>query len=240
MTSGTVPENTDPYEISKFDTVAAGWWDPEGELKTLHHINPIRLQYIEKHAGGLENKTVADIGCGGGILSESMAQSGANVTAIDASEKALQIARLHQKESGITVEYIHSTAEALVTERAGQFDVVTCMELLEHVPEPSSLITACSALTKPGGLVFFSTLNRTLKAYTLAVLGAEYMLGLLPKGTHQYAKFLRPSELAYWMRTTCLELQDLSGMAYNPVTQEAFLTSDIKVNYLICAQKLDD
>lgn len=237
MTNLVPNQNTDQQEINKFSAMASGWWDPEGDLKTLHHINPVRLDYIDQHVGGLENKTVADIGCGGGILAESMAEKGAIVTAIDASEEALQIARLHQTETESSVEYVHSTAESLAQSHSGQFDVVTCMELLEHVPSPESVIAACASLVKPGGTVFFSTLNRTAKAYAFAVVGAEYIMGLLPKGTHDYAKFIQPSEMANWMRKHDLNLKDLSGMSYNPLSNEAALSSDLKVNYLICAQK---
>ncbi len=230
-------QNTDQEEINKFSAMASGWWDPEGDLKTLHHINPVRLDYIEQHAGGLENKTVADIGCGGGILAESMANKGAIVTAIDASEEALQIARLHQTETESSVDYVHSTAEALAKNHSGQFDIVTCMELLEHVPSPESVIAACASLVKPGGTVFFSTLNRTAKAYAFAVVGAEYIMGLLPKGTHDYAKFIQPAEMANWIRKHDLDLRDLSGMSYNPLNNEAALTADLKVNYMLCAER---
>ena len=241
MTSSIIGHNTDQQEINKFSALAANWWDPEGDLKTLHHINPVRLDYIVKHAGRLENKTIADIGCGGGILSESMANLGAKVTAIDASEEALEIARLHQTETASSVNYLHSTAEALAqsigNSKSEQFDVVTCMELLEHVPSPESVIAACAGLVKPGGTVFFSTLNRTAKAYAFAVVGAEYIMGLLPKGTHDYAKFIQPAEMANWIRKHDLDLKDLSGMSYNPLNNEAALTADLKVNYLLCAER---
>ncbi len=240
MTTTNLDHNTDPQEINKFSKMASSWWDPEGDLKTLHHINPVRLGYIEKYSEGLTHKKVADIGCGGGILAESMASKGAIVTAVDASEEALQIARLHQVETNSTVKYIHATAEVLADQHkdeADKFDIVTCMELLEHVPSPESVIAACANLVKPGGFVFFSTLNRTLKAYTFAVLGAEYILNLLPKGTHHYDKFIQPAEMANSIRSHNLELNDLSGMSYNPLTNKAELTSDIKVNYLMCAQR---
>lgn len=230
-------QNIDLQEIDKFSQMASSWWDPEGDLKTLHHINPVRLAYIEKFSNGLNGKKIADIGCGGGILAESMDHKGAIVTAVDASEEALQVARLHQTESGSKVDYLHSTAEALAETNSDQFDIVTCMELLEHVPSPESVITSCKKLVKPGGYIFFSTLNRTLKAYAFAVLGAEYILSLLPKGTHDYAKFIQPAEMANWLRKHDLDLKDLSGMSYNPINNEAALTEDLKVNYLICAQK---
>ncbi len=229
--------NIDPHEINKFSLMASNWWDPKGDLKTLHHINPVRLEYIENRSGELKPKTVADIGCGGGILAESMDSKGAIVTAIDASEEALQVARLQQMESGSKVHYLHSTAEALAADNYEQFDVVTCMELLEHVPSPESIIVACKKLVKTDGYIFLSTLNRTLKAYVFAVLGAEYVLSLLPKGTHDYAKFIQPAEIANWLRKHDLNLEDLSGMSYNPINSEAALTEDLKVNYLICAQK---
>lgn len=237
---GAAIQNADPHEISKFSALASSWWDPQGELKTLHHINPVRLNYIEKFTGGLLNKKVVDIGCGGGILSESMASKGANVTAIDASQESLEVARLHQIQTRSTVNYLQATAEVFAEDHAGQFDIVTCMELLEHVPDPESVIAASARLLKPGGMVYFSTLNRTLKAYTFAVLGAEYVMSLLPKGTHNYARFIKPSELAYWIRQHKLMLLDLSGMHYNPISQHASLSDNIDVNYLICAQCTDD
>ena len=240
MTSLSSTQNTDQQEIHKFSAMASGWWDPEGELKTLHHINPLRLSYIEKYANGLNNKTIADIGCGGGILAESMDKKGAIVTAIDASEEALQVARLHQVETGSSVQYSHSTAETLADDQNGQFDVVTCLELLEHVPSPESLVAACANLLKPDGMVFFSTINRTPKAYAFAVLGAEYLLNLLPKGTHNYARFIQPAEIAAWMRQSHLSVKDVSGMSYNPLNHEAGLTTDLNVNYLICAQGQND
>lgn len=240
LLEGVAIQNADPHEISKFSALASSWWDPEGELKTLHQINPVRLNYIEKFTGGLLIKKVADIGCGGGILSESMASKGAKVTAIDVSQASLEVARLHQTQTGSTVNYLQATAEVFSEDQAGQFDIVTCMELLEHVPDPESVIRACATLLKPGGMVFFSTLNRTLKAYIFAVLGAEYVLSLLPKGTHNYARFIKPSELAYWIRQHNLMILDLSGMAYKPISQQACLTDNPDVNYLICAQRTDD
>lgn len=228
--------NTDSNEINKFSALASRWWDPDGELKTLHHINPVRLQYIEKFSKGLKGKLVADIGCGGGILSESMAEIGAQVSAIDASKEAIEIARLHQIETNSKVEYIQSTAEEFAEQKAHQFDIITCMEMLEHVPSPESVISACVSLVKPGGYVFLSTLNRNPKAYLQAVFGAEYVLNLLPKGTHDYQKFIKPSELAAWLRANDLDLCNLSGMSYNPLTSNASITQKPDVNYLLCAQ----
>lgn len=240
MTTTNLSHNTDQQEINKFSEMASSWWDPEGDLKTLHHINPVRLAYIEKFSKGLNNKTIADIGCGGGILAESMAEKGGLVTGVDASEEALQVARLHQLESNSSVKYVHATAEVLAEQYQGdadKFDIVTCMEMLEHVPSPESVIAACASLVKPGGIVFFSTLNRTLKAYAFAVVGAEYILNLLPKGTHHYEKFIQPAEMANWIRKHDLDLTDLSGMSYNPLINDAELVSDLKVNYLLCAQR---
>jgi 2-polyprenyl-6-hydroxyphenyl methylase/3-demethylubiquinone-9 3-methyltransferase len=224
--------NIDPAEIAKFREHAAHWWDTQGELKTLHHINPVRLGYINKNAP-LAGKKVIDIGCGGGILSEGMAKLGAHVTGIDMCEAAIQVAQLHQHESGTQVDYLVTTAEALAAEKPAQFDVVTCLELLEHVPDPASIVKAAGKLVKPGGHVFFSTLNRTMKSYLFAIVGAEYLMKLIPKNTHDYAKFIRPSELSDWTRQTGLVTQDITGMAYNPFTKECKLHSDISVNYLV-------
>lgn len=224
--------NADPLELDKFSQLAHRWWDPQSEFRPLHEINPLRLDWIEQHAG-LTGKTVLDIGCGGGILSESMAQAGASVTGIDLSEKALGVARLHLLESGGKVDYRMVSAEALAAESPGTFDVVTCMEMLEHVPDPASVIASCSALVKPGGHVFFSTLNRNLKSYVLAVIGAEYILGLLPRGTHDYAKFIKPSELSRWAKSVALEPDELIGMTYNPLTKKYSLGRDTDVNYLM-------
>lgn len=224
--------NADPLELDKFSQLAHRWWDPQSEFRPLHEINPLRLDWIEQHAG-LAGKFVLDIGCGGGILSESMAQAGASVTGIDLSEKALGVARLHLLESGGKVDYRMISAEALAAESPGTFDVVTCMEMLEHVPDPASVIASCSALVKPGGHVFFSTLNRNLKSYVLAVIGAEYILGLLPRGTHDYAKFIKPSELSRWAKSVALEPDELIGMTYNPLTKKYSLGRDTDVNYLM-------
>lgn len=224
--------NADPAELQKFSDLAHRWWDPESEFKPLHRINPLRLDWIDT-AVGLSGKKVVDIGCGGGILAESMAARGALVTGVDLSEKALGVARLHLYESGLTVDYRHIAAETLALEAPGSFDVVTCMEMLEHVPDPASTIRACAALVKPGGQVFFSTLNRNLKSYLMAVVGAEYILNLLPKGTHEYAKFIKPSELARYVRNAGLDVEELIGMTYNPLTEIYALGQDTDVNYLM-------
>ena len=225
-------QNADPQELEKFSQLAHRWWDPASEFRPLHEINPLRLEWIDAIAS-LSGKVVLDIGCGGGILSESMAARGANVTGIDLSEKALGVARLHLLESGRVVDYQKQSAEEHATEAPGKYDIVTCMEMLEHVPDPSSIIAACSRLVKPGGHVFFSTLNRNPKSYLLAVIGAEYVLNLLPKGTHEYAKFIKPSELARWAKSVGLEPDSLTGMTYNPLTQIYRLTRSTDVNYLL-------
>ena len=224
--------NADQNELDKFSALAHRWWDPSSEFKPLHAINPLRLEWIDSHAA-ISGKTILDIGCGGGILSESMAQRGAEVTGIDLSDKALAVARLHLLESGNRVNYQKIAAEELASQAAGSFDIVTCMEMLEHVPSPASIIAACAALVKPGGHVFFSTINRNAKAYALAVVGAEYLLKLLPKGTHDYAKFIKPSELSRWAKSVGLEPDELIGMTYNPFTQRYRLGRDTDVNYLL-------
>ncbi|HEX8011615.1 MAG TPA: bifunctional 2-polyprenyl-6-hydroxyphenol methylase/3-demethylubiquinol 3-O-methyltransferase UbiG [Casimicrobiaceae bacterium] len=224
--------NADPAELAKFGTLAHCWWDPGSEFKTLHDINPLRLDYIERRAGGLAGKRVLDVGCGGGILTESMARAGAKVTGIDLSDKALSVARLHQLESGVDVEYRLLGAEALASEAPAGFDVVTCMELLEHVPDPASTVAACAKLTQPGGLAVFATINRNAKAYLFAVIGGEYVLRLLPRGTHDYARFLKPSELAAFARRASLEPDDLIGMTYNPLAKTYRLEADTSVNYI--------
>lgn len=229
--------NIDPNELSKFSRLAAHWWDPEGEFKTLHDINPLRLDYIEQGVKGLANKTVLDVGCGGGLLSEGMAQHHALVMGIDMSEASLQVAKLHLYESGLKVEYHHRSVEQLAAERPASFDVVTCMEMLEHVPNPMSVINACHHLVKPEGHVFFSTLNRNLKSYLLAIIGAEYVLGMLPKGTHEYAKFIRPAELAQWTRSAGLKIQNITGLSYHPFFRNYSLGRDISVNYLMHTQR---
>ena len=228
--------NADPAELQKFSDLAHRWWDPESEFKPLHQINPLRLDWIDNTVG-LSGKKVVDIGCGGGILAESMAARGAEVTGVDLSEKALGVARLHLYESGQTVSYRHISAEDIAQESPASFDVVTCMEMLEHVPDPASTIRACATLVKPGGKVFFSTLNRNLKAYLLAVVGAEYILNLLPKGTHEYAKFIKPSELSRYVREAGLNVEELLGMSYNPLTKIYALGRDTDVNYLMCTSR---
>lgn len=228
--------NADPAELQKFSDLAHRWWDPESEFKPLHQINPLRLDWIDA-ATGLAGKRVVDIGCGGGILAESMAARGAQVTGVDLSEKALGVARLHLYESGQTVDYRLISAEEMARENPEGFDVVTCMEMLEHVPDPASTIRACAALVKPGGHVFFSTLNRNLKSYLMAVVGAEYILKLLPKGTHEYAKFIKPSELARYVREAGLDVEDLTGMHYNPLNQVYSLGPNTDVNYLMRTSK---
>jgi len=228
--------NADPIELEKFAQLAHKWWDPNSEFKPLHEINPLRLDYINRHAN-LAGKTVLDVGCGGGILSESMAGMGASVTGIDMSDKPLQVAKLHLLESGKQVDYRKIPVEELATERPAHYDIVTCMEMLEHVPDPQSIVTACSALVKPGGWVFFSTLNRNPKSYLYAVIGAEYLLNLLPKGTHDYAKFIKPSELAQSCRNAGLNLVDLIGLGYNPLNKIYFLCKDTDVNYVIACKK---
>lgn len=224
--------NSDPGEIAKFEALASRWWDPQSEFKPLHEINPLRLDYIDQRCGGLAGKTVIDVGCGGGILAESMAAKGATVAGIDMGEAPLKVARLHGLESGIQVDYQQVTAEHMAEQLPASFDVVTCMEMLEHVPDPASVIAACAQLVKPGGTVFFSTINRNPKSYLFAIIGAEYLLRLLPKGTHDYAKFIRPSELEAWSRLAGLKMRDLTGMTYNPLTQHYALGRDLDVNYL--------
>jgi 2-polyprenyl-6-hydroxyphenyl methylase/3-demethylubiquinone-9 3-methyltransferase len=235
----TSSHNVDPAEISKFEELASRWWDPHSEFKPLHDINPLRLGYVSRLVP-LEDKDVLDVGCGGGILSEAMAQRGARVMGIDMGEAPLQVARLHLLESGLKVQYERVPVERLAQERPQAFDVVTCMEMLEHVPDPASVVEACARLVRPGGHIFLSTINRNPKSYLFAIIGAEYVLRLLPKGTHDFARFIRPSELDRWARAAGLETQNLTGMVYNPLTQEYRLSPDVHVNYLVCCRKTDD
>ncbi|MET4694821.1 bifunctional 2-polyprenyl-6-hydroxyphenol methylase/3-demethylubiquinol 3-O-methyltransferase UbiG [Endozoicomonas lisbonensis] len=229
--------NVDPAEIAKFEELASRWWDMEGEFKPLHEINPLRLNYIDERVG-LAGKKVLDVGCGGGILSESMALRGADVTGIDMGEAPLSVARLHSLDSEVPVTYRKVTVEELADEMPGTFDVVTCLEMLEHVPDPGSVIRACNKLLKPGGQVFFATINRTPKAWLFAIVGAEYVLNLLPKGTHEHGKFIKPSELHAWMRKVQLQLHHITGMVYNPLTKTYRLKDgDTDVNYLMYGSK---
>lgn len=227
-------QNIDTEELAKFARLAAHWWDIEGELKTLHQVNPLRLSYIASKTT-LKDKKVLDIGCGGGILSESLTQSGAEVTGIDMNQSVIDVAKIHQRETGISNEYLCITAEDFAQQRPAYYDVVTCLEMLEHVPNPASVIKACATLVKPGGHVFFSTLNRNPKSYLFAILGAEYILKLLPKNTHDYAKFIRPSELSHWSRQAGLVPKHTQGITYQPFTKQFSLTSDISINYLLHA-----
>ena len=232
----TVRDNVDPAELAKFDSLASRWWDTEGDFKPLHAINPLRLDWIRQHVN-LGGCRAVDIGCGGGILAESMAAANARVTGIDMAEGPLAVARLHQHESGTNVDYRRATAEELAASEAGEYDVVTCLEMLEHVPDPSQVIKSCAELVKPGGCVFFSTINRNPKSFLFAIVGAEYVLKLLPSGTHEYAKFIRPSELEAWARSAGLELRASIGMHYNPVIREYSLGSNLDVNYLMYFQR---
>jgi 2-polyprenyl-6-hydroxyphenyl methylase / 3-demethylubiquinone-9 3-methyltransferase len=232
--------NVDTAEIAKFEALASRWWDKNSEFKPLHDINPLRANYIDQRSPVAERKVI-DVGCGGGILAESLAQRGAIVTGIDMGEAPLTVARLHALEMGVTLSYEQITAEEKAAQAAGTFDIVTCMEMLEHVPDPSSVVNACAQLVKVGGDVYFSTINRNPKAYAFAILGAEYLLKMLPKGTHDYHKFIRPSELAQWLRAAGLELQNISGMTYNPITKRYKLDAqDVSVNYLLHAKKIAD
>ncbi|MCU7916977.1 MAG: bifunctional 2-polyprenyl-6-hydroxyphenol methylase/3-demethylubiquinol 3-O-methyltransferase UbiG [Candidatus Thiodiazotropha sp. (ex Dulcina madagascariensis)] len=230
--------NVDHAEINKFEELASRWWDPHSEFKPLHEINPLRLDYIRRFTP-LNGKKVLDVGCGGGILSESMAACGARVTGIDMGEAPLQVAKLHLLESGLEVEYERIPVERLADEQPASFDLVTCMEMLEHVPDPASVVKACCKIVKPGGHVFFSTINRNPKSYLFAIIGAEYLLKLLPKGTHDYAKFIRPSELNAWIREADLISRDMIGLSYNPLTQTYKLGEDVDVNYMITTEKQD-
>ncbi len=225
--------NVDPAEVAKFEALASRWWDKNSEFKPLHDINPLRSNYIDERSP-VAGQKVLDVGCGGGILSEALAQRGAEMYGIDMGEAPLEVARLHSLESGVEVNYRRITAEELAEQEAGQYDIVTCLEMLEHVPDPASVIRACTTLCKPGGHVYFSTINRNPKSYAMAVLGAEYVLKMLPKGTHEYSKFIRPSELAGWIRAAGLNLKDMTGLTYNPFTQSYKLKSgDVDVNYMV-------
>jgi len=227
--------NVDPAEIDKFQAIASRWWDRESEFRPLHEINPLRVAYIERHADGLAGKRVVDIGCGGGILAEAMAQKGAEVTGIDLAELSLKVARMHLHESSLEIDYQLISAEAFAEQNGAQFDVVTCLEMLEHVPDPGAIIDAAARLLKPGGRLFLSTLNRNPKSFAFAILGAEYLLGLLPRGTHQYRRFIKPSEIAAQLRANRMRLLDLSGISYNPCNKRYSLGRDIDVNYLVTA-----
>ena len=231
------PVNADHLELQKFAELAHKWWDKNSEFKPLHELNPLRLAWIDELAS-LKGKRVLDVGCGGGILSESMYFKGAEVVGIDLGEKALSVAKLHQLESGAKVDYQYIAVERLAAQQPASFDVVTCMEMLEHVPDPASIVVACARLVKPGGSVFFSTINRNPKAYLFAVIGAEYLLNLLPKGTHDYAKFIKPSELSSWARQADLDVTAMRGMSYNPITQHYSLGDDVSVNYMLHTIKL--
>lgn len=231
-------DNVNPAEIEKFGSMASHWWDPDGDFKTLHQINPLRLKLIDDTVI-LNDKKVLDVGCGGGILAESMAKKGAKVTAIDLAEQLIDVAELHSLDSGIQLDYQLISVEQLAEQQPGQYDTVTCMEMLEHVPDPSAIIQACSTIVKPGGYVFLSTLNRNPKSYLLSIVGAEYILGMLPKGTHDYASFIKPSELAAWSRESGLELCDSYGIEYNPLNQRFSVSKDISVNYICVFKKPD-
>ena len=228
--------NADPQELQKFSALAHRWWDPTSEFRPLHEINPLRLEWINARVP-LAGKTVLDVGCGGGILAESIAKKGAKVTGIDLSEKALKVADLHSLESGVAVRYELIAAEELASREAGHYDVVTCMEMLEHVPDPAAIVQACATLVKPGGHVFFSTLNRNPKSYLFAIIGAEYILRLLPRGTHDYMKFITPAELSQYIRLAGLEVDELKGMTYNPLTKIYSLNQNTDVNYLVASVK---
>lgn len=236
--SDTKDTNVDPQEVAKFEAMATRWWDKEGEFKPLHDLNPARLAYIKQRSNGLAGKQVLDVGCGGGILSESMAHEGAEVTGIDMGDANLTIAKMHLFESGEKVNYQKITVEELAEQKAGHYDVVTCMEMLEHVPDPGSIINACKKLVKPDGHVFFSTVNRNAKSYAMAIIGAEYILQLLPKGTHDFKKFIRPAELDQWIRQAELKTLHISGMTYNPLTGHCVLGDDVDINYLLHARPI--
>jgi 2-polyprenyl-6-hydroxyphenyl methylase / 3-demethylubiquinone-9 3-methyltransferase len=237
-TGPSQPANMDAAEIAKFQALAARWWDPTSEFRPLHEINPLRLEWIDERVGGLSGQVAIDIGCGGGILAESMARKGATVTGIDLADKPLKVAELHGLETGVAVRYEKIAAEAIAEREPGAYDVVCCMEMLEHVPDPESTIAACMTLARPGGRVFFSTINRNPKSFLFAIIGAEYVLNLLPKGTHEYEKFIRPSELLGAARRSGLELDEMIGLTYNPITRRYRLVQgDVSVNYLVAMRK---
>ncbi len=233
----TNTQNVDAQEVAKFEQLAATWWDPEGHSGPLHKLNPLRLGYIETHCQGLFGKRAVDVGCGGGLLSEAMAKCGAQVTGLDMGEEPLEVARLHALESGLDIDYLHSTAEQHAQGDAGKYDVVTCMEMLEHVPDPASVVTACAEMVKPGGHLFLSTINKTPQAYLLTIVGAERIAKVLPKGTHDYDKYLRPSQLIRWCEQAGLVVRHADGVRYNPLTQTFHMTRSTKINYLIHAFK---
>ena len=234
--SAAADNNFDQAELDKFGALANRWWDPEGPQKALHALNPVRLQYVKQRVA-LRDAVVLDVGCGGGLLSEALAKEGAEVTALDLAPELIKVAKLHRLESGVSVDYRLQSVEALAAEQPGSFDAITCMEMLEHVPDPSAIIAACASLLKPGGQLFLSTLNRTPAAFALAIVGAEYVARLLPKGTHQYQDFIKPAELAAWLRAADLQMQDVSGLAYEPWRNGARLISRTDVNYLASASK---
>jgi 2-polyprenyl-6-hydroxyphenyl methylase/3-demethylubiquinone-9 3-methyltransferase len=230
--------NVDRAEIEHFERLAARWWDPRGEMAALHAINPVRTRYIERAAGGLRDKTALDVGCGGGLLTEALARGGARVTGIDLAQASIEVAQAHAREQKLDIEYRTVSAEALAAERPGSFDLVCCLEMLEHVPHPASVVAACAQLTRPGGTVVFSTINRNPKAYALIIIAAEYAFGLVPRGTHDYAKFIRPSELDRWARNAALQPREVIGLRYNPVLRSASLDArDVDVNYLMKCEK---
>lgn len=229
--------NVDTAEIQRFENLASTWWDPQGGMAPLHHLNGPRLQFIEHACGGLRGKRAVDVGCGGGLLTEGMSARGASVTGIDLAQAALEVARLHGLESGVRADYRLISAESLADEQPAHYDLVCCLEMLEHVPDPAAIVRACAELCKPGGNLVFSTINRTLKAYALAIVGAEYVAGLLPRGTHEYGKFIRPSELDSWCRQAGLEAVEMAGLRYNPVLKSAVVCDDIDVNYLLHCRK---
>ncbi len=232
----TATENVHPHEIDKFGSLAERWWDPQGEFKTLHDINPLRIKFIQEYAD-IQDKKIVDVGCGGGILTEGLAKQGAKATGIDLSEELIDIADLHGLESGVQANYQKISAETFAEQHPEQFDHVTCMEMLEHVPDPASIVNACAKIVKPGGFVFFSTLNRKPKAYLLAIVAAEHLLKMLPKGTHDYKTFIKPSELSRWCRHAGLEIRGMTGIEYNPFSKQFSLGKDIDVNYIIAYQR---